>query len=349
MREYGQIQTNFWTHPDITDLSDQAKLLFLYVITGPHTNGIGCFYLPDGYIMADLNWSKENCFETLSELFRKGLMRRCETTKWVFVPNFLRWNRISNDNVAKGRRKEADYVPKNFTYYNELIVCLLKNTKPFQNRFETLSKPYRNREPDPEPDPEPEPYIKTHKTTMSIKENSDAESCEPDEPEANGLVAKKNGKEKNKKQRVSTSLVEQIFEDWKYLTANPGARLGKKRPEIIREAVRMGYTAEQMHQAFLGCARSAFHQGFNEQQKKFTDIELILRNEKNIDRFIAYASNPPKPGWKAEDNTPLALRRQATEFYEAACKDAQCGLDITGTGTTIDAESWETLQPKLAH
>ena len=111
----------------------------------------------------------------------------------------------------------------------------------------------------------------------------------------------------------------------------------------------MGYTAEQMHDAFIGCARSSFHAGFNEQGKKYDDLELILRNEKNIDRFIAYSTQPPKPTWKPQDNTTLNVRREAKKYYESACLDAQSGISFTGTGTTIDAESWEVLQPNLAH
>ena len=176
------------------------------------------------------------------------------------------------------------------------------------------------------------------------KEKLDAETPNPDETPANGLVVEKT----ERKERIPTVLVEQIFEDWKHFTDNPGARLGKKRPEIIRGAVRMGYDRDQLRQAFIGCARSSFHAGFNEAGKKYTDLELILRNEKNIDRFIGYASNPPKPTFKTEDNTPLLVRRQAQEFWESACADAR-DQEAPGRGNVIDADAWETIQPKLAH
>ena len=189
-------------------------------------------------------------------------------------------------------------------------------------------------------------YIKEKEKNKAKKENEklDTEIPNPDETPANGLVVEKT----ERKERIPTVLVEQIFEDWKHYAGNPGARLGKKRPEIIRGAVRMGYDRDQLRQAFIGCARSYFHNGFNEQGKKYNDLELILRSEKNIDRFIGYASNPPKPTFKTEDNTPLLVRRQAQEFWEAACADAR-GQEAPGRGSVIDADAWETIQPKLAH
>lgn len=110
MREYGQIQSTFWQADDIADLSDQAKLLACYLLTGPHSNGIGCFRLTDGYLVDDLGWPAETVSERFAELFRKGFAYR--SGRVVFIPNFLRWNRIANGNVAKARFAEWDALPK---------------------------------------------------------------------------------------------------------------------------------------------------------------------------------------------------------------------------------------------
>ena len=40
-------------------VSDDARLLALYLLTGQHTNMIGCFRLPDGYVSEDLAWTPE--------------------------------------------------------------------------------------------------------------------------------------------------------------------------------------------------------------------------------------------------------------------------------------------------
>lgn len=109
MREYGQIQSAFWQSADAEGMSDRAKLLACYLLTGPYTNGLGCFRVTDGNIMDDLGWSSETVSETLSELYRIGFSYRLG--KVVFLPNFLRWNGIANPKVAIARIKELETLP----------------------------------------------------------------------------------------------------------------------------------------------------------------------------------------------------------------------------------------------
>jgi hypothetical protein len=110
MREYGQVQSAFWQSSDAQSWSDRAKLLALYLLTGPHANGIGCYRLPDGYVMADLGWDVETVSAGFEELSRNGFANRFDGV--VLIPNFLRWNRIANANVAKARFAEFESLPK---------------------------------------------------------------------------------------------------------------------------------------------------------------------------------------------------------------------------------------------
>lgn len=110
MREYGQVQCSFWQSDDALKATNVGKLLALYLLTGPHSNGIGCYRCPDGYIMADLGWSQETVSEGFEELSRNGFAYRFEGV--VCVPNFLRWNKIANGNVAKARLGEFWALPK---------------------------------------------------------------------------------------------------------------------------------------------------------------------------------------------------------------------------------------------
>lgn len=110
MREYGQVQSAFWQSNDAQACSDVGKLLALYLLTGPHANGIGCFRLPDGYVMADLGWDSETVSKGFEELSANGFANRFDGV--VFIPNFLRWNRIVNGNIAKARFGEFDALPK---------------------------------------------------------------------------------------------------------------------------------------------------------------------------------------------------------------------------------------------
>lgn len=110
MREYGQVQSAFWQSGDVQSWTDTGKLLALYLLTGPHANGLGCYHLSEGYATDDLGWSKERLQEGFVELASNGFAYRFERV--VFIPNFLRWNAIANGNVAKARMKEFDALPK---------------------------------------------------------------------------------------------------------------------------------------------------------------------------------------------------------------------------------------------
>jgi len=110
VREYGQVQSAFWQSPDAQAWSDTGKLLALYLLTGPHSNGVGCFRLPDGYVTADLGWSQERVTKGFDELFSNGFANRFDGV--VFLPNFLRWNKVSNGNIAKARLAEVEALPK---------------------------------------------------------------------------------------------------------------------------------------------------------------------------------------------------------------------------------------------
>jgi hypothetical protein len=80
--------------------------------------------------------------------------------------------------------------------------------------------------------------------------------------------------------------VNTVFQFWKAMMGHPRAQIGPMRRTVIRKALMMGYTADDLRVAVVGCKFSSFHQGANENHETFDDIELICRNEKNIDKFL---------------------------------------------------------------
>jgi hypothetical protein len=92
MRDYGKVHTSFWISDGMRRVSDDARLLALYLLTGQHTNMIGCFRLPDGYVSEDLNWEPERVSKGFDELSKNGFATRDSASKWVLILNFMRWN-----------------------------------------------------------------------------------------------------------------------------------------------------------------------------------------------------------------------------------------------------------------
>lgn len=175
MREYGQVQSAFWQSPDAQAFSDTGKLLAVYLLTGPHTNGIGCFRLPDGYVMADLAWTQERVSEGFQELFEKGFANRFDGV--VFIPNFLRWNRIANVNIAKARFGEFDTLPKGEAKTLAARAMLEfcphwddAHRKVIETVCETLSKGYANQNPT-QPNPEKKETNTAHRSAERMFED----------------------------------------------------------------------------------------------------------------------------------------------------------------------------------
>lgn len=142
MREYGQIQCSFWADPDIQQLSDSGIRLATYLLTGPHSNALGCYRLPHMYLMADFNWTKEQVEEAFAELKAIGFCLRCDDTDFILMPKFLRWNPIANGNIATARAKDFGSIPKRATIYPALCKALLTFgnhlAEPFIAELKTL-------------------------------------------------------------------------------------------------------------------------------------------------------------------------------------------------------------------
>ncbi|KAA0888808.1 hypothetical protein [Oryzomonas rubra] len=162
MRDYGKLHTSFWTSIDIKGLSDDGKLLAVYLLTCPHTNLIGCFRLPDGYVSEDLDWPSERVTKGFTELSAKGFVKRCPTTKWVLISKFIKWNEIENPNQAKSAAKLFTQIPDSTPLKRLAAVALSTFTnkvdrsvlEPFLNPCETLSEPFLNQEQEQEQEQE---------------------------------------------------------------------------------------------------------------------------------------------------------------------------------------------------
>lgn len=120
MRDYGKVHTSFWISDGMRRVSDDARLLALYLLTGQHTNMIGCFRLPDGYVSEDLNWTSERVAKGFDELSKNGFATRDFASKWVLIMNFMSWNPIENPNQGIAAMRLFSQVPDKSTVKPEL-------------------------------------------------------------------------------------------------------------------------------------------------------------------------------------------------------------------------------------
>lgn len=135
MRDYGKVHTAIWASPTFKALSDDGRMLAMYLLTCSHQTIAGVCRLPDGYVSEDLDWAPARVRKGFDELFRNGFATRCEATKWVQVHKFLEWNPPENPNQRKAVDKCLSLLPKEVSWLNP---C------------ETLSEPFLNQEQEQE-------------------------------------------------------------------------------------------------------------------------------------------------------------------------------------------------------
>jgi hypothetical protein len=156
MRDYGKVYTAFWTSEDVRGVSEDARMLALYLMTCQHGNMLGCFRLPNAYAAEDLQWGIERVSKGFQELFGNGFAYRCDRTFWVFIRHHLKWNKFENPNVGIAAGKLFDTLSCPHTVKALLVLALREfaphfpaakldefesNSEPFENPFETISKP----------------------------------------------------------------------------------------------------------------------------------------------------------------------------------------------------------------
>jgi len=148
MRIYGSIQISFWENSEIQLLSDQSKLLAIYLLTGPHRNMLGCYRLPDGYINEDLKWDTQLAKNAFTQLAGIDFLTRNYSSSWVVVHDFLKWNPIQNPKQGAGIEKLFDLVSPMETVYIPLVKGLLAHgrylDKGFHNRLNALDSKLNN-------------------------------------------------------------------------------------------------------------------------------------------------------------------------------------------------------------
>ncbi|WP_291594951.1 hypothetical protein [Comamonas sp.] len=161
MRDYGKVHTAFWSSSSIGELSEDARMLALYLLTCPHGTIAGVFRIPDGYACEDLKWSSERVAEGFAELFRKGFANRCETTKWVWVVKHFDWNPLENPNQRKSAVKVTLQIPAGCAWKLDFMrgcgEIMGLSPEEIANHCGTVSKGFLNQEQEQEQELNKEP------------------------------------------------------------------------------------------------------------------------------------------------------------------------------------------------
>ena len=83
--------------------------------------------------------------------------------------------------------------------------------------------------------------------------------------------------------------IQEVFNYWvdqTWIKRGPRPKLTDPRWRKIALAI-YEYGLEEAKMAIRGCTLSPFHMGDNKMRRRYTDIELVLRDAAHIERFIS--------------------------------------------------------------
>ncbi len=143
MARYQKIHSQIWQDEKFITLSQDAKYLFLYILTSPHSNSIGLYVLPKQYILADLEWDMKRLAKPFKELLDKEIILYDETVKIICIKNQLKHNPLENENQTKSIAKIISTLPKSSIYSNILEQLNKRFHKPLREQLAKLGRPSR--------------------------------------------------------------------------------------------------------------------------------------------------------------------------------------------------------------
>jgi hypothetical protein len=159
---YRTIDAAFWTDQKIRKLSPEGRLLFLYLITNPHTHVSGLYYLPLLIAEHESGLSKAHLKSSLESLSKSGLCRYDHDAELILVKKMFRFQGRGLKNTLSAARHLSEDVHKSFLI-NEFLVIYPEVSQHMKNRVshtlsDTVSK-FGTPEQEQETNPEQEPPI----------------------------------------------------------------------------------------------------------------------------------------------------------------------------------------------
>lgn len=109
-------------------------------------------------------------------------------------------------------------------------------------------------------------------------------------PKAEKHFRKIKGK-RNKTPDDRKDQVLEIFRHWQNIHGKHQSRLTDTRRKLIRERLLDGYNVQDLKDAIEGCKASPYHQGQNDQNQVYDDLQLICRNADKVEQFMGYREN----------------------------------------------------------
>ena len=109
---YRKIDPRIWNDEKFRDLSDKAKLAFIFLLSHPSMTPIGAMRASIPGLASELGWQEKAFREAFGEVLAKGIVKADERASCVYLPNYLKYNGPESPNVVISWGKCLDWIPE---------------------------------------------------------------------------------------------------------------------------------------------------------------------------------------------------------------------------------------------
>ena len=135
---FRKIETRLWHDEKVRVMTSDTKLLWLYLLTGPHSNSLGCYVISKATIADDLDWPLPKLERTFSELLAKNLIQYDVPTRLLFIINYLKHNAKFENIATKSAAVRQFYALPKSSVLEAFLECA-KTHAAFSESFANIS------------------------------------------------------------------------------------------------------------------------------------------------------------------------------------------------------------------
>lgn len=123
LERYRRVSCQIWLDQKFLGISDDAKLVFLLILTHPNLTSFGAMKASPASLTDELGWLTERLSEAFREVLSEGLAMYDEKARLLVLPNFNKHNKPASPNVVKSwvhGYKELPECPLKDELYHQL-------------------------------------------------------------------------------------------------------------------------------------------------------------------------------------------------------------------------------------
>ena len=192
MARFRKVDARMWNDAKVRELSERGKLVFLFAMTHPNLTMLGAMRATIPGLAAELPMDEEAFREAFRESLSKGMVKHDERASFLWLPNFLKYNKPESPNVVKAWPETFDLLPECtmkaqlFQHVKDFVRALSKGfQEAFKEAFaEDFAKIMPNQEQEQEQELEQEGDARAArsapKPSRSADWNADPEESIPD-------------------------------------------------------------------------------------------------------------------------------------------------------------------------